>query len=294
MLPASLSVAEVVSALSQALDLGSGSTPWHSVRTCLLGMRIAAELRLCERTQHELFYVLLLKDAGCSGNVGLAFAGAACGSERGAALARLMKLPEGTAAGIAALNEHWNGRGYPRRLKGEQIPIASRIALLAQMLDVLFTSAGPKAPIATVSRNSGVWFDPDVFKAAQSISRRGKLWVDLTNVNLTRLALRLEPLPTISVAGHVSLETICRAFAMIVDAKSAFTYNHSNGVANVAVQSQRSWSWTILGSSLSGTPPASRPWQDGRSERDSAKTRRAERRGMAIDSFPSRTHAEDS
>jgi hypothetical protein len=40
----SLRVAEVVVALSQALDLGSGSARWHSVRTCILGMRIAAEL----------------------------------------------------------------------------------------------------------------------------------------------------------------------------------------------------------------------------------------------------------
>lgn len=235
MLPASLRVAEVVSALSQALDLGFGSTEGHSVRTCILGMRIAAELGLSERTQHDLFYVLLLKDAGWSGNPGRTFAGTACGSERGTALARLMKLSEATAAGIAALNEHWNGHGYPRGLKGEQIPIASRIALLAQMLDVLFTTTGPQAAIAAVCRNSGFWFDPDVFKAAQSISRRGELWADLTNVNLTRFTLRLEPLPAINVEGHVSLETICRAFAMIVDAKSAFTYNHSNGVANVAL-----------------------------------------------------------
>jgi hypothetical protein len=35
-MPAGLRVAEVVSALSQALDLGSGAARWHSVRTCIL------------------------------------------------------------------------------------------------------------------------------------------------------------------------------------------------------------------------------------------------------------------
>ncbi len=53
MLPASLRVAEVVSALSQALDLGFGSTAWHSP-ALLLGMRIAAELKLPEDARTNL------------------------------------------------------------------------------------------------------------------------------------------------------------------------------------------------------------------------------------------------
>jgi putative nucleotidyltransferase with HDIG domain len=39
--------------------------------------------------------------------------------------------------------------------------------------------------------------------------------------------------------GDVSLDAICQAFAQIVDAKSPFTYNHSNGVANGAVAMAR-------------------------------------------------------
>ncbi len=235
MLPASLRVAEVVSALSQALDLGSGSTGWHSVRTCVLGMRIAAELKLPEHTQQELYYALLLKDAGSSGPPAQIRSDSASGCERGATLARLMRLPEATAVGITALNEHWNGRGYPLRLRGEQIPIASRIALLAQVLDVFFTSVGPEAAMATIGRNSGIWFDPTVFRAARSLAQRGELWAALRNANLPHIALQLEPRLTTTLEGDVNLETICQAFAMIVDAKSTFTYNHSNGVANVAV-----------------------------------------------------------
>lgn len=39
--------------------------------------------------------------------------------------------------------------------------------------------------------------------------------------------------------GDVSLDAICQAFANIVDAKSPFTYNHSNGVANATVATAR-------------------------------------------------------
>jgi HD-GYP domain-containing protein (c-di-GMP phosphodiesterase class II) len=35
--------------------------------------------------------------------------------------------------------------------------------------------------------------------------------------------------------GHATLDSICLALAQIVDSKSPFTFNHSNGVANAAV-----------------------------------------------------------
>jgi HD domain len=40
----------------------------HSVRSCLIGMRLAAKIGLNATDQGHLFYSLLLKDAGCSSN----------------------------------------------------------------------------------------------------------------------------------------------------------------------------------------------------------------------------------
>lgn len=40
----------------------------HSVRSCILGMRIAAEIGLEIETKGNLYYALLMKDAGCSSN----------------------------------------------------------------------------------------------------------------------------------------------------------------------------------------------------------------------------------
>jgi HD-GYP domain-containing protein (c-di-GMP phosphodiesterase class II) len=66
-------VASVVSALSHALDLSTGQPAGHSVRTCLIGMRIAQEIGLSQQLQSDLFYALLLKDCGCSGNASKTF-----------------------------------------------------------------------------------------------------------------------------------------------------------------------------------------------------------------------------
>ena len=63
-----VSLLEILSALSYALDLTEDAVPGHALRCCLLGMRIADELRLEPARKPDLFYALLLKDVGCSNN----------------------------------------------------------------------------------------------------------------------------------------------------------------------------------------------------------------------------------
>ena len=64
----SIRVSELLSALSYALDLTEGRPTGHSVRACVIGMRIAEEIDLPPQVQADLYYTLLLKDAGCSSN----------------------------------------------------------------------------------------------------------------------------------------------------------------------------------------------------------------------------------
>ena len=64
-----VSLSEVISALTFALDLTDGAVPGHSLRTCLIGMRLAAALHVPEADLGDLYYALLLKDIGCSDNL---------------------------------------------------------------------------------------------------------------------------------------------------------------------------------------------------------------------------------
>lgn len=63
-----VSLAEVLGALSYALDLTEGQPPAHTLRSCAIGMRLAVDLHLDAETRSALYYALLLKDAGCSSN----------------------------------------------------------------------------------------------------------------------------------------------------------------------------------------------------------------------------------
>lgn len=63
---ASYRLSEVIGALSHALDLTEGQPVGHSQRSCMIGMEIGHRLDLPGDVRRDLFYAILLKDAGCS------------------------------------------------------------------------------------------------------------------------------------------------------------------------------------------------------------------------------------
>jgi HD-GYP domain-containing protein (c-di-GMP phosphodiesterase class II) len=64
--PGYVRIADLLSALSLAADLGVGLPAEHAVRSCYLGMRIADRLELPLDQQAGLYYAELLMDAGCT------------------------------------------------------------------------------------------------------------------------------------------------------------------------------------------------------------------------------------
>ena len=63
-----VALSEVLASLSKALDLTEGQPLGHSVRACVIGMRLGQELGFDDDRLAALYYALLLKDAGCSSN----------------------------------------------------------------------------------------------------------------------------------------------------------------------------------------------------------------------------------
>jgi putative two-component system response regulator len=68
-------------------------------------------------------------------------------------------------------HEKWDGSGYPNSLKGIEIPIAGRIAAIADVFDALTSKRPYKEPfsveksLATIREGRGSHFDPDVVDA---------------------------------------------------------------------------------------------------------------------------------
>ncbi|MBW8320180.1 MAG: HD-GYP domain-containing protein [Rhizobium sp.] len=61
-------LAEIIEALSCALDMTEGQPPGHCIRCCWIGTAIGRELGLSDNALQDLYYTLLLKDLGCSSN----------------------------------------------------------------------------------------------------------------------------------------------------------------------------------------------------------------------------------
>ena len=286
----SMTLSELLGAMSYALDMTEGLPAGHSTRSAYIALRCADELGITGQAKRDLFYSVLLKDAGCSSNaarlceiyraddlklkrdfrtVGPSLADTlryvltqtAPGAgyavrarailnimhnastlvtelietrcHRGADIVRRLRLAEVAAQAVASLDEHWDGAGKPEGLKGEAVPLYSRIALLSQVAEVFHAVGGPEAALAEVRRRSGSWFDPAVVAAFERAASGSTMWAALDDGAETLVLAEANVGETFEVDDDY-LDQVADAFADVVDAKSPFTAGHSRRVAQFA------------------------------------------------------------
>ncbi|CAH0211537.1 3'3'-cGAMP-specific phosphodiesterase 3 [Massilia sp. Bi118] len=153
--------------------------------------------------------------------------------QRGADIARLLRFPEAVAEGIYSLDEHFNGNGKPARLAGESIPLYSRIALLAQVIDVFHTESGRAGALKEARIRAGQWFDPLLVQAFEQVAQSEAFWTTLGSVDIDAAITALQPAGAgqQQVLDDDYLDDIATAFGQVVDAKSPYTSGHSARVA---------------------------------------------------------------
>ncbi len=157
--------------------------------------------------------------------------------DRGAAVARQLGLPDETADAIHALDEHWDGGGYPEGRRGEDIPLLSRIVNLSQTIEAFHHESGVDAALDVVRLRRGSWFDPRLVDRVTRWRSDRAWWSALRGVDAAALSsiaprdLSGESTPAVYEAG---LDAVAQAFADIIDAKSPYTFRHSAGVASLA------------------------------------------------------------
>ena len=77
-------------------------------------------------------------------------------------LAAELGLPDEVQNAIAASYERWDGRGWPGELRGDSVPLASRLAQLAEYMEVAHRVGGEDAAVAMARKRRGTQFDPDL------------------------------------------------------------------------------------------------------------------------------------
>ncbi|GAA4024936.1 3'3'-cGAMP-specific phosphodiesterase [Sphingomonas swuensis] len=153
---------------------------------------------------------------------------------RGADIARTLRFSDAVCDGIYHLDEHWDGSGRPERRQSEAIPLFSRIALLAQVVDVFHVHAGPSAALDEARRRSGVWLDPALVRALEQASAAPLFWTALSSPTIESRVVRLAPHETERHLDEEYLDCIADAFGSVIDAKSPFTAGHSTRVGKLS------------------------------------------------------------
>lgn len=154
--------------------------------------------------------------------------------DRGAEIVRQLGFPTDTAEAIRALDEHWDGRGQPNGLHGEEIPLLARICGLAQTTEVFLQAEGVNATVEMLLARRGSWFDPRLTDVLLDESGNPPFWRQVQSARRPSSLAGQEPSDRVQWLGSNDLDRMAEAFADIIDAKSPYTYRHSKGVAEIS------------------------------------------------------------
>ena len=167
---------------SKALDLRDRETEGHTQRVTELAMRLSRAMGVSERQLEQIRRGALIHDIGKMGipDSILLKPGPLTEDEWGI-MRRHPTLAYDFLSSIAFLrqaldipyahHEHWDGSGYPRMLKGDQIPLAARIFAVIDVYDALcsdrpYRPAWPETKAREYIREqSAKYFDPKVVDA---------------------------------------------------------------------------------------------------------------------------------
>ncbi|MCX7832229.1 MAG: HD-GYP domain-containing protein [Actinobacteria bacterium] len=180
---------KTVESIAAAFDAANQYTKGHSQRVAKYSTEIAKELGLNFKEIREVQYAAFLHDMGrIFVNDEILNAPRKLTRDE---LEVVKKIPAISSKIFEKINffsniipiiyhhkEHYDGTGYPSALKGEEIPLGSRIIHVAESF-VAMTSDRPHRPamgigeaVQEIQRNSGKQFDPQVVNALIKVLKR--------------------------------------------------------------------------------------------------------------------------
>lgn len=184
------SMRETLVALVRSLEARDRYTKDHSSRVSQIGLLIASEMGLSEESGNLIRIGGLLHDIG---KVGIAdevllkqgryteheYAIMKAHPAIGDAILKHMDSLVLERQVVRHHHERWDGKGYPDRLAGEDIPFEARIVCVADAIDAMTTHrvyrmAKPLSfCVEQLTEKAGKQFDPDVVKAAVAVIEQG-------------------------------------------------------------------------------------------------------------------------
>jgi len=146
-------------------------------------------------------------------------------------LAAELGLPGPVQEAVGASYEQWDGRGWPGKLRGDAVPIASRLAQLAEYVEVAHRVGGADAAVMLARTRSGTQFDPALTRLL--CGHAGDILGDLDAAQTWDAVIGAEPALSLMLEGE-QLDAALLGVANFVDLKSPYTLGHAPAVAGFA------------------------------------------------------------
>jgi len=147
--------------------------------------------------------------------------------EVGQMLARRLGLGSAVVRGLGQVFDRWDGMGT-KKLKGEAMDRAVRVAQLATDLETGHRVLGPEAVVETMRRRAGRGYDPNLLELM--CANAPALFALWEVPSITEAVLAAEPGRPEMLAGQ-RLEEAIRTMGEFGDIKSRYTRGHSAAVA---------------------------------------------------------------
>jgi HD-GYP domain-containing protein (c-di-GMP phosphodiesterase class II) len=171
-----------IAGVCSSLDERSEFTAGHGRRVARIALEVAELLPLSDHDQRQLVYAAEMHDLGWVGvDHELLKKPAALNDEewtrvqtipgRGAGIVDTVSYFGEVSDAIRYVRERWDGNGYPRGLKGEDIPLLARIIAISEAYDSMTSprpyraAMTPNDALRQLWRERGAKFDPQIVEA---------------------------------------------------------------------------------------------------------------------------------
>ncbi len=190
---------QIARSLIEAVEAKDPYTRGHSDRVCFMALRIGEAMALTTSELDELRWGALLHDVGKIGIpdailckpaqlTGDEYTFIKVHPERSYDILKHMKQLEMAAIAARHHQEHFDGKGYPQGLRGERIPLLSRIIAVADTYDSITSSRAYRAgrthetAMSELARISGSQLDPSLVRAFSALFDQEPDWLKAFNI----------------------------------------------------------------------------------------------------------------
>jgi len=146
-------------------------------------------------------------------------------------LGEQLGLSQAVLDALSAAYEQWDGKGWHGDLRGDAVPIAARLAQLAEFVEVAHRVGGISEARAVAIKQRGSQFDPHLVDLL--VTDADLIFADLDEVRTWDAVIDIEPSLAVVLTDE-RFDAALEAVANFIDLKSPYFLGHARGLADLA------------------------------------------------------------